>query len=117
MVDHEPEELEDEVEEENGELRPDREAIPRINLPGGEPPIGPDELPPHKPASAPEQGVETRATIAHRRVCARLTTVPRRFIVRDRFVDRGVKTRRNAVDGRDFSSGCCGVLGGEENPS
>lgn len=46
---HEPE-VTDELEEENGEVFPDREAMSTLSLPGKEFPTGPDELPPHKPA-------------------------------------------------------------------
>jgi hypothetical protein len=46
---HEPEENE-ELEDEDGEVLPDREAMSVLSLPGNELPVGPDELPPHKPA-------------------------------------------------------------------
>jgi hypothetical protein len=43
-------EVNEELEEEDGEHFPDREATSVLSLPGNEFPVGPDELPPHKPA-------------------------------------------------------------------
>jgi hypothetical protein len=40
----------EELEQENGELLPDREAMSVLQPPGAELTLGPDELPPIKPA-------------------------------------------------------------------
>ena len=39
-----------ELEDQDGELLPDREAMSVLQPLGGDLPLGPDELPPHKPA-------------------------------------------------------------------
>lgn len=43
-------EVDEELEEEDGEVFPDREAMSVLSLPAKNVPAGPDELPPHKPA-------------------------------------------------------------------
>lgn len=49
MAEQQESEANEELEEENGEVLPDREAI-SILQPPGESSVGPDELPPIKPA-------------------------------------------------------------------